>query len=113
MQLTGLWRQPNSLKFWSGEIISLFGTQITEYAFPLTAIYLLKASPDQLGILTAAGTLPLLLSLFVGVWVDRLSRRSIMILSDLGRAVLLTSVPLIVLGSVLHIEYLYVLAFIS
>jgi MFS family permease len=113
MHFTGLWRHPNFLRFWAGEIISLFGSQITDYAFPLTAIFLLKATPVQMGILTAAGTLPMLLSLFVGVWVDRLPRRPIMIISDLGRAVLLATVPLVVLGGMLRMEYLYVLAFCS
>ncbi len=113
MQPTTLWRHPDFLRFWSGEIISLFGSQVTELALPLTAIYLLRATPAQMGILTAAGSLPMLLSLFVGVWVDRLPRRPIMILSNLGSAVLLSSIPLLVIGVGLHIEYLYVLTFFA
>jgi hypothetical protein len=35
-----------------------------------------------------------LLGLFIGVWVDRLPRRPIMLAADLGRALLLMLIPL-------------------
>lgn len=33
-----LWRNGDFLKFWCGETLSLFGTQITTLALPLTAV---------------------------------------------------------------------------
>ncbi|HVU12937.1 MAG TPA: hypothetical protein VHD90_16780 [Phototrophicaceae bacterium] len=68
MRLGGLWQQREFLKFWTGETISLFGSQITSLALPLTAALILKATPAQMGLLTTASTLPALLSLFVGAW---------------------------------------------
>src|SRR5260370_17230378 len=50
----------------------------------------------------------LLLSLFAGVWVDRMRRKPILIVADIGRAVLLGSIPLAAILGVLRIEQLYV-----
>ena len=80
-------------------------------ALPLTAILTLDATPAQLGILTAAATLPsLLVSLPAGAWVDRLRRRPVLIGADLGRALLLGSIPLAAVLGLLRIEYLYLVA---
>src|SRR5438552_9364772 len=55
-----------------------------------TAILTLKATPFQLGLLSAARLVPsLLTALFAGAWVDRLRRRPILIVVDLARAALL------------------------
>ncbi|HYN88631.1 MAG TPA: MFS transporter, partial [Ardenticatenaceae bacterium] len=43
-----------------------------------------------------------------GVWVDRARRRPILIAADLGRALLLLTLPLAAFGGVLRIEQLYV-----
>ena len=81
------------------------------FALPLTAILTLDSTPAQLGILTAAATLPsLLVSLPAGAWVDRLRRRPVLIGADLGRALLLGSIPLAAALGFLRIEYLYLVA---
>ncbi len=53
-QLTGLWRHPDFLKLWIGQTVSLFGSQITSLALPLTAVLTLQATPGQMGMLRAA-----------------------------------------------------------
>jgi MFS family permease len=107
-KFTGLWRHPDFLRLWSGETISLFGSQVTLLALPLTAVLVLKASPAEMGLLAAVEFLPfLVLSLFAGVWVDRLHRRPILILADLGRGLLLGSIPLAYFFNLLSIELLY------
>ena len=106
-----LWHHPDFRKFWAGRTISLFGSEITMLALPLTAILTLDATPAQLGILTAAATLPsLLVSLPAGAWVDRLRRRPVLIGADWGRALLLGSIPLAAALGPLRIEYLYLVA---
>lgn len=76
------------------------------------AVLVLDASALQMGILAAAGTLPFLLcSLLAGVWVDRRTRRPLLIAADLIRAVLLISVPLAALLDRLSMFQLYVVAF--
>ena len=49
-----LWRHPEFLKLWAGQTVSLFGTQITALALPLTAVLTLGASAGQMGLLRAA-----------------------------------------------------------
>jgi MFS family permease len=110
-KFNGLWRHGDFLKLWSGEAISLFGSQITLLALPLTAVLVLGATPAEMGILGAVEFAPFLfLSLFAGVWVDRMRRRPILISADLGRALLLFSIPLAYWLGLLRMEYLYVVA---
>ncbi|HEX7737136.1 MAG TPA: MFS transporter [Ktedonobacteraceae bacterium] len=93
---------------WSGQTVSNFGSYITGIGLPLAALLLLHATPAQLAILTALGLLPgLLLGLFIGVWVDRLPRRSILIAADIGRALLLGTIPLLAVSGLLSLPWLY------
>jgi MFS family permease len=106
--LTGLWRHPDFLKLWVGQSISEFGTRISRTAIPLIAVILLGASPAQMGVLTALGSAPVLLfGLFAGVWVDRLPRRPVMIAMDLGRLLLLLTIPITALTGTLSMGLLY------
>lgn len=109
-----LWYHPDFRKFWAGRTISLFGSEVTVLALPMTAILTLDATPAQLGILTAAATLPsLLVSLPAGAWVDRMRRRPVLIGADWGRALLLGSIPLAAALGLLRIEYLYLVAVLA
>jgi MFS family permease len=53
----------------------------------------------------------LLFSLVAGVWADRLPRRPILMIANIGRAILLSSIPLMALNGWLTMSYLYVIAF--
>ena len=107
----GLWRHHDFMRLWAGQTISQFGSTVTREALPYTAILVLGASPLQMGLLGAAGAAPLLLlGLFAGVWVDRVRRRPLMIAADMGRALLLLSVPIAYLLGWMRIEQLYLVA---
>jgi MFS family permease len=109
-----LWHDRDFLKLWAGETVSDFGDQITLLALPLTAVITLHAGAAEMGLLTAAGTAPTaLFSLFAGVWVDRLRRRPILIVADVGRALALATVPLAFVLGLLTMAQLYVVAFIT
>jgi MFS family permease len=113
LQFAGLWRHADFVKLWASQTISLFGSQITFLALPLTAVLVLDATPAQMGLLTAVGAIPsLLVGLFVGVWVDRYRRRPILIAADLGRAALLMVIPVAAILGVLRIGYLYIVVFL-
>src|SRR3990170_2602213 len=85
-----LWRHGDFVRLWLAQTISVFGSGFTQLALPLIAATPLHATPAQMGSLNAAQFAPfLLLGLFVGIWVDRLRRRSVLIGGDVGRAVLL------------------------
>src|ERR1700680_2002411 len=103
-----IWRNREFVKFWTGESISQLGSQITLLALPLTAVITLNATPGEMGVLNALSYLPFLaLGLFVGVWIDRVRRRPIMITSALCRAAVLASLPLLHVLHLLTIGYLY------
>ncbi len=93
-QSSGLWKNRSFTQLWVAHVTSGAGTAITSVALPLTAVLVLGATPSEMGLLAAAGSLPnLLFGLFAGVWVDRVRRRPILVWADLGRALLLVSVP--------------------
>src|ERR1051326_4409479 len=95
-------------RFWIGQSMSLTGTQVTLLALPLVAVLFVNATPEQMGFLVALEMVPVtLLSLFIGVWVDRLRRRPLLIAADLARAVCIGSVPAAALLGWLHLQYLY------
>ncbi|HEV8420741.1 MAG TPA: MFS transporter [Actinomycetota bacterium] len=109
-----LWRHPDFMKLWTAETISQLGTQVTLLALPLTAILILKATPFQVGLLGTLEFLPfILVGLPAGVWVDRLRRRPILIVGDLGRVLALGSIPVAYELGVLHIGQLYIVAFVT
>lgn len=108
-----LLRERDFRNFWLGESISLLGDQISLIALPLAAVLVLDADAAAMGYLAAAGLAPhLLLSLPAGVWLDRVARRRrIMIAADLGRALLVATVPLAHAFDVLTMAQLYGVAF--
>lgn len=107
-------RHPEFFKLWTGQTISYLGSAITHLALPLTAVVVLKANPLQMGILGALAYLPhLLFGLPAGVWVDRWPRRRVLILADLGQALLLGVIPVLSLLGVLRIEVLYFVTFLN
>jgi len=104
-----LWQHRDFVKLWLGHTISVFGTRLDALTF--VALITLAVTPAQLGLLGAVSSAPVLLvSLFAGVWVDRLRRRPILIASDIGRALLLGSIPLAALFGVLQLWQVYVVA---
>jgi MFS family permease len=93
---------------------SQLGSQVTLIALPLTAITLLHAGPMEVGIVSAASTVPfLVLGLPVGVWVDRLPVRRLMVSADLLRFIALAVVPGAALAGHLRMWHLYVVALVA
>ncbi|MFF5286795.1 MFS transporter [Streptomyces sp. NPDC013171] len=107
-----LHRLPDFRRLWIGDTVSQAGTAVTVLALPLVAIGPLHASPFQAGLLVTCEFLGfLLLGLPAGAWVDRMRRRRVMIVGDLGRAVLLASLPVAAWLGVLTLPQLYGVAF--
>jgi MFS family permease len=109
----GLWRHADFLKLWSAETISQFGTQVTELALPLVAIITLEVSPFEVALLGVIELAPfILVSLPAGVWVDRMRRKWILVVADVGRALVLMSIPLAYWLDALTIWQLYAVGFV-
>jgi MFS family permease len=100
------------MRLWSAQTISQFGSHVTFLALPLAAIVVLDASAFEVAVLGAVEWGPwLLFSLPVGAWVDRVLRRPILVAADVGRALVLVSVPIAYVADVLTIWQLYAVGF--
>jgi MFS family permease len=109
-----LLRHPDFLKLWTAETISVFGSAITQLALPLIAATTLDVTPFEFGLLTTIEFLPFILfSLPAGVWVDRLRRRPILIAADVGRALVIASIPIAFYFDALTIWQLYAVGFVN
>ncbi|MDX3855233.1 MFS transporter [Streptomyces sp. AK02-01A] len=91
----GLLRRHRDFRLlWCGETTSKFGTSVTGVTMPLVAVSTLHASTFEVGLLSAAAWTPwLIIGLPVGVWVDRLRRRPIMLAAAGISLLLFTGVP--------------------
>jgi MFS family permease len=95
-----------------GQTASQLGEQASLVVLPLFAVLTLNAGAGQLGVLRAVGQAPiLLLSLFVGAWVDRWRTRTVMVLTDVGRTLILGAAAVAGLLGWLGLPALLVVAF--
>ncbi|MDO3700504.1 MFS transporter [Micromonospora sp. C28SCA-DRY-2] len=103
-----LWRSRDFGLLWGGQTVAELGTRISNVAVPLLAAGTLGASVFQVSLLTFLAWLPyLLFSLPAGIIADRVDQRRLMVACDLGRAVLLLSVPVVALVGRLSLPFLY------
>lgn len=110
----GLWHHKDFLKFWTGETINAFGSHVTVFALPITAVFTLHATAIQMGVLSFLAFAPMLfLTLFAGVIVDRFPCRPVLLLTSLGQMVIIGSIPCIAFLHLLRLEYLYGIALLS
>ncbi|MGP3732798.1 MFS transporter [Streptomyces sp. GDS52] len=107
-----LWRDGDFRRLWAGQTASQLGEHACLVVLPLFAVLTLDAGAGQLGALRAVGQAPiLLLSLFVGAWVDRWRTRTVMVLTDVGRALVLGAAAVAGLLGRLGLPALLVVAF--
>jgi MFS family permease len=100
-------------RFWLGQTISNLGSSFTFFALPLL-VFNLTGSPINLGITTAAEFVPyLLFGLVIGAWVDRVDRKRLMIATDLARAAVIATIPLLAAADALPVGWVYAVAFCS
>ena len=107
-----LWQNRDFISLWSGQSISLLGSQVTALALPLAAIFVVQASTFEVAALNVVDLLPFVVfSLPAGVWVDRLRRRPLMVAADWGRAVALASIPVAYAAHGLTLPQLFLVGF--
>ncbi|MFI8291559.1 MFS transporter [Streptomyces sp. NPDC085614] len=99
---------------WAGDLVSQFGSKITEFVLPLLVVTTLEASGVQVGLLQTLYMAPFfLLPLFAGVWLERRAGRPVMIAADLARFVLVLGVPVLALLDILALWHVYVIALVG
>ena len=97
---------------WFSILFSNLGGQITLLALPLTAVFLLDASPTQMGLLTAMEIAPfVLLSLPGGVLLDRMQKLPVYIAGEFVMGLSLLSIPLAWAFDFLSINLMYAVSF--
>ena len=103
----------NFRRYFIGQAVSLVGDQVTLIALPLTAVLALHADAAQMGALTTIALVPnLIFSLHAGSWVDRRGgRRTVMLVTDIARGLLIATVPVAYAVGHLTWPHLYIVAF--
>jgi len=100
-------------KFLAGQSISTLGSSFTSFALPLL-IFKLTGSALNLAFTVVATVLPyLLLGLVIGAWADRVQRKRLMIGTDLARALVIASIPLVFALGFLSVWWIYSVAFVT
>jgi len=110
----GLWRHRDFRNLWAAETISQLGSQVDDLALGLVAIIVLDASAFEVAVYGTLNFLPFILfTLPAGVWVDRLPRKPILVIGDLGRFAVLMTIPIAYVADVLTLWQLYAVAFLT
>src|SRR5262249_26294928 len=108
-----LWRNRDYLLLWGGQAVSSIGGEASNLAFPLL-ILALTHSPAQAGFVSALRSLAyLLLGLPAGALIDRWDRKRTMILCDVGRALVLGSIPLALVFGRLSMAQIYLVSLVE
>ncbi|WP_157846286.1 MFS transporter [Streptomyces anulatus] len=100
-------------RLWSAESASMVGSEVTMFALPLVAVFTLDSSVWEMGLLSAAGSLAVLLfGLSAGVWADQYERRAVMLVSNIVRFLVLLLVPVLYWTDRLTLAALMVVSFV-
>ncbi|MGI5532195.1 MFS transporter [Streptomyces syringium] len=111
----GLLRRHRDFRqLWCGESAGKFGASVTSVLLPLAAVSVLHAGTFEVSLINAATWVPwLVIGLPAGVWVDRLRRRTVMMVSDAVSGVLFLSVPVAAWFGLLGIGQLLLVALLA
>jgi len=99
--------------YFGGQLTSQVGSSFTLFALPLL-VFKLTHSATNLAVTTAANFVPyLLFGLVLGAVVDRVDRKRMMLLTDVGRALVIAVLPVLALAGALRVEDIYAVAFVQ
>ncbi|HXH33352.1 MAG TPA: MFS transporter [Plantibacter sp.] len=95
-------RLPSFALFWSATTIRAFGSAIAGVAFQVLIVSVLNASPVEISILSALGVVPyLFFGLIIGALMDRWRRQRTLVITSVGRVVVLGAIPALLLTGTL------------
>jgi len=97
-----------------GQFVSDFGGQLTIFALPTIAIFVLHATSFQVAALQGAelGVIPLL-ALLIGAMVDRVRRKPFMIAANAVRLAAIAALPALALSGKLSLTALFISAIVA
>ncbi len=91
----GPWRHRDFRRMWGAMAVSAIGARITRTALPVIAVGALAASATEAAVIGALAWGPgALVGVFAGGWIDRRSKRALLVGADLVRFLLVLTVPL-------------------
>lgn len=83
------------MRLWTAQTFSAFGSRITRTALPIIAVATLGVPEGMMGVMSAAQFAPgVVIAMFAGGFIDRRSKRRILIGADVARAALVASLPI-------------------
>ncbi|MGO2519088.1 MAG: MFS transporter [Microbacterium sp.] len=89
-------RIPAFRLFWGATTIRAFGSSIAGIAFQTLIVTVVAATPFQIGVLSALSVVPyLFLGLIIGALMDRWNRQRTLVLTSIGRAIVLVAIPVL------------------
>jgi MFS family permease len=95
----------------TGQAVSVLGDSLLPVALAFAVLDGLDGSAGELGLVLAAQVVPMtFLVLVAGVWADRLPRRQLMLVSDLGRAVVQGAAAALLLSGAARLWHLIALS---
>jgi MFS family permease len=95
---------------WASVAVNSFGSALTNVALPLIALFSVGASTFELGALISIEQVAwLAFGLIAGVWVDRWTRRAVVVSANLARALLIGVIPVVFWTGQLRIWVLFAL----
>lgn len=99
--------------YFSGQLLSQVGSSFTLFALPLL-VFKLTHSATNLALTTASEFVPyLLFGLVLGAMVDRVDRKRMMLLTDVGRGFVIAVLPVLALTGTLRVADIYAVAFVQ
>jgi len=99
----GILRLPAFALFWSATTIRAFASAISGVAFQVLIVTVVHATPIEISTLSALGVVPyLFLGLIVGALMDRWRRQRTLVITSIGRAIVLAAIPVLLLLGALH-----------
>jgi MFS transporter, DHA3 family, macrolide efflux protein len=108
-----LFRNRNFRLLWASQAVSQIGDGLTKVAL-LWFVYQLTGSALKMTIIGLLQTIPpLLLSPLVGVYLDRLPKKLVMVSLDVIRACLIGLIPILYAFDLLSLEILFILVFFT
>ncbi|HRN29677.1 MAG TPA: MFS transporter, partial [Terrimesophilobacter sp.] len=97
----------NAVLFLSGQTVSLFGSMIVQYAI-MWHLTLVTKSGTVMALAALFGFLPqALISIFAGVWADRMNRKALIIIADASIALTTLALALFMLGGMDDLWLIY------
>jgi predicted MFS family arabinose efflux permease len=112
-EAASLLRHAGFRRLWAGDAISQLGSQLSGLALPVLAVESLDAGAFEMGVLEACAMVSfLVLGLPTGAWVDRMSKRRVLVASDLVRALALATIPIALVLGAGSLTQLYVVALV-